>query len=163
MADIFVSCEHSDQGRARRLVDSLRAVGYKVSTEERGPGSGFSSFKNVAGLIASSKLVLTIWTRRSVNSERVIDESKRALQTGKYIGVVLDDNLRLPGQFHALRTADMTGKSEESEEFDWLCETIDAVINSPDTFIGQSDRLRILSQSVWATGEFRSGSARASA
>lgn len=135
MADIFISCDRNDQGKARRLVDSLRAVGYKVSLEDRPSQSGFSSFKNVAGLIASAKVVLTIWTARSVSSERVLDESLRALKTGKYIGAVLDKNARLPEQFSGLRVADMTGKSEESEEFDWLCDKIDDVISSPESIV----------------------------
>ena len=135
MADIFISCDKNDHGKARRLVDSLRAVGYKVSIEDGSSKSRFPSFQNVAGRIASAKVVLTIWTERSVASARVIDESTQALKTGKYIGALLDKHIRLPQEFSNLRVADMTGSTEESEEFDWLCDQIDAVISSPDAIV----------------------------
>ncbi len=135
MTDIFISCEPDDQANARRLVDSLRAVGYKVAFDEADQQSRVSDIKSIADRIAASKVILTLWTGWSVRSERVIEESERALKTGKYVGTVLDTNIRLPAQFAGLRTADMTGNSRESEEFDWLCETIDTIIGSPEHVI----------------------------
>jgi len=129
MTDIFVSCAHDDLNVSPRLVESLRAVGYKVTV----PFSGVSADELIGSensdLLSSAKVVLIIWTRQSLNSERVLAEAHQAVETGKYIGVMLERGLDIPLEFKEFQAADMSGNDREPEEFDWLCGAIDTIIS----------------------------------
>ncbi len=128
MIDIFVCCERDDQAKARKLVQSLRAVGYSVAVDLGGSSSDLPSISNVSDLIASVKVVVTIWTSCSVDSDRVIDQSIKALEAGKYIGVMFEKNIDVPVEFNEFQAADMSDHDKEAEEFDWLCGAVDTII-----------------------------------
>ncbi len=129
MVDIFISCEQEDREAAKRLMQTLRIVGYAVTADFEALPSGQSSISEAPNYVKTTKVVLTLWTTRSIHSSRVINESRTAQEDGRYIGVIIENNVHLPPDFEGFQCAEMTGHSTEPEEFDWLCGAIDAVIS----------------------------------
>ncbi len=128
MTDILVSCERDDEPKVQKLVRSLRAIGYNVSVGMKGLSSDVLLDDDASDLVESAKVVVTIWTSRSVGSGRVIDQAIEALEAGKYIGVLFEKEIQIPTEFSEYQAADMSGHSKEPEEFDWLCGAVDTIM-----------------------------------
>ena len=128
MIDILVSCERDDEPKVQKLVRSLRAVGYTVSVGTKGLSSDALLDDTASDLIESAKVIVTIWTSRSVGSGHVIDHAIEALEAGKYIGALFEKEIHIPIEFSEYQAADMSGHNKEPEEFDWLCGAVDTII-----------------------------------
>lgn len=130
MTDIIISCARQDRKRAENLADSLRTRGYSVEFL-KGALSSLNPFAKAQAEKGSAKVILTLWSQRSINSERVISEADDSRWRHKYLGVLIAPSLELPLSFDASQAVDMTGASPEWVELDSLCDKLGAMIRVP--------------------------------
>jgi hypothetical protein len=79
MADIFVSYASEDRERVRPLVNALEARGFSVWWDTRiGIGSSFD--REIEHQLKAASCVITVWSKASVDSDWVRDETQDGLE-----------------------------------------------------------------------------------
>lgn len=89
MADIFVSYSRDDRERVAPLVAQLESAGYSVWWDRQLQGGTVYSEK-IETEIASSDLVVVVWSRASIKSQWVADEANLGQREDKLLPVSLD-------------------------------------------------------------------------
>jgi hypothetical protein len=103
--DIFVSYTHEDTGVAKRLAEELSARGWSVFWDRvLLPGATWRS--QIQSALSSSRVVLVLWSERSVNSRWVEVEADHAFQRDAYMPVTID-NAPLPLGLSHVQVADL--------------------------------------------------------
>lgn len=127
MTDILISSVRQDRKRAAELADLLRMRGYSVAVEKNWLAT-LNPFSKSRTTGAPAQVVLTLWTPRSVNSDRVVAIADDARWSRKYIGVLLTPALELPLSFDLSQTVDMSGSKADWEQLDNLCDRLSLLI-----------------------------------
>ncbi|SKA21709.1 FHA domain-containing protein [Enhydrobacter aerosaccus] len=87
--DIFISYTHEDTGIAKRLADDLAAQGWTVFWDRvLLPGSTWRS--QIQSALVSAKVVVVLWSQRSVVSRWVEIEADHAFQRDAYLPATID-------------------------------------------------------------------------
>ena len=83
MTDIFISYERSTETQARRVAETLQAMGYGVWTDDEIPAH--RSFREVIEeQLAAARVVLVLWSAETANAEWVLSEASRARAMGSW-------------------------------------------------------------------------------
>ncbi len=103
--DIFISYTHEDTGIAKRLADDLAARGWSVFWDRvLLPGSTWRT--QIQSALVSAKVVVVLWSQRSVVSRWVEIEADHAFQRDAYLPVKID-NASLPLGLGHVQVADL--------------------------------------------------------
>lgn len=120
MPDIFISYKREDdieKGRVRPIVEALRAEGFEVFYDVQiPPGSTWEQI--LQGKINEAKVVLTLWSSTSVQSDWVKEEAQMAKSAGKLIPVLLDP-VNPPFGFSRIEAADLTRWDGQFSHSEW--------------------------------------------
>jgi TolB-like protein len=103
VADVFLSYGSADREQARRIAASLTARDYDVWWDrELVPGADFT--REIERELAAARVVIVLWSPRSVDSPWVRDEAAAARDRGALLPVSLEGQLPPLGfrQLHAL-------------------------------------------------------------
>lgn len=118
MADVFVSYQHQDKLLAEAVVAALRQARYSVWWDTRlTPAESWDA--TIQNEIDAAKVVLVLWSARSVGSEWVRSEADYAKEHGKLIPVTLGA-CSLPLAFRLRQTADLSLWAGEADHPEWL-------------------------------------------
>lgn len=127
MADIFLSYKKEDRAVAERLVGALRTTGRSVWWDDAlNPAQAWDAM--IEREIASAKVVIVLWTSRSVQSDWVRSEAHYAQDHHKLIPVMLE-KCSIPIAFMLRQAVDLsTGEFVEANpQWGKLLNWIDAV------------------------------------
>ncbi len=103
LADIFISYSHEDRSRVKQLVDALTAEGYSVWWD-LAIRAGETFDEIIETTLKKSQCVVVVWSRCSVKSRWVRDESAWAKDRNKLVSIQIDGNIELPLQFYHVHT-----------------------------------------------------------
>jgi hypothetical protein len=126
MADVFISYKREDRASAERLADLLEARGFEVWWDFDLLGG--QKFRNVIEqVINKCPAAIVLWSRRSRDSDWVIDEATLAKRKHKLIPARIDD-CDVPLEFGQLHTEDLSkwDGSTSNENFLSLVRAVEA-------------------------------------
>ena len=129
MADIFISYAHDELERVEPLVRALESRDWSVWWDrEIRPGSSWDD--DIEREVIGASCVVTVWTKKSVESRWVKNESMSGLERGVLVPVRLDD-VDLPIAFKGTQVADLTQWSGDSSapEFATFLDAVAAVLS----------------------------------
>lgn len=127
MADIFLSYKKEDRAVAERLVHALRATGRSVWWDDAlNPAQAWDAM--IEREIAAAKVVIVLWTSRSVQSDWVRSEAHYAQDHHKLIPVMLE-KCSIPIAFMLRQAVDLSAGefAEANPQWGKLLNWIDAV------------------------------------
>ena len=102
MSDIFISYKREDQDRARQLATALEKQGWSVWWDPKlHAGEYFDDVIEKA--LKEAGCVIVLWSKLSVHSRYVRDESSYALKHNKLVPVALEE-VELPFRFSVIHT-----------------------------------------------------------
>ncbi len=103
--DIFISYTHEDGDVAKRLADELAGRGWSVFWDRTLlPGATWRS--QIQSALSAAKVVVVMWSEKSVGSRWVEIEADYAFQRDSYIPVKIDDS-SLPLGLSHVQVADL--------------------------------------------------------
>jgi TIR domain len=106
MDDIFISYSRADEIIAERTYQALSAQNWSVWLDRQGIREGDPYDKQIEVAIASSKVVIVIWSEHSVRSQWVRAEAAYALSKQKLVPVKIDRE-EPPLQFLHIQAIDL--------------------------------------------------------
>ncbi|MEO6394358.1 MAG: toll/interleukin-1 receptor domain-containing protein [Devosia sp.] len=116
MPDIFISYKKEERDFAASVAARLTQAGYDVWWDDALlAGERFED--EISTVLDASRLVVILWSHKSVDSEWVKAEAEAARQQKKALPVIIDDmpHVRMPLLFRGLHVARLTGwKGEEN-------------------------------------------------
>ena len=117
MTDVFISYARSTEPQARRIGETLRALGYGVWRDDEIPAH--RAYADVIReRLTAAKAVVVVWSAEAVKSEWVQSEADRARAEHKLVQLTVDGT-ELPMPFDRLQCADITGWSGEADHPGW--------------------------------------------
>ena len=131
MSDIFISYKREEQDKARQLADALEKQGWSVWWDPKlRTGEYFDDVIEQA--LKEARCVIVMWSKRSVKSRYVIDESSYALKYNKLIPVAIEE-VELSFRFSGIQTTQLIGwdGSEEFPAFKRLVDDMSAILGQP--------------------------------
>lgn len=117
MADVFISYARSTEATARRVAESLRALGYSVWLDDELPAHRAYS-EVIEERLREAKSVVVIWSADAVKSEWVRSEAALAREGRKLVQLTVD-GARLPMPFDQIQCADLSGWTGQAEALGW--------------------------------------------
>jgi hypothetical protein len=131
MADVFVSYANQDRGRAHDLANALEARGWSVWWDRK-IVAGQTFDQVIEHELESARCVVVLWSRHSVSSEWVKNESSDASERGVLVPALIDP-VKPPLEFRRKQNVDLAGWSGDtsSEGFEALCRGIAATTKTP--------------------------------
>jgi hypothetical protein len=135
MADIFISYSQADRDWVEKLARLIEKEGFSVWWDIKVlPGDEFGDL--VVKEIATSKCVVVVWSKHSVQSDWVYGEADEARKTKKLVPVIKDE-VHLPTAFRKIHTADLSqwDHQPDSQEFAVLLDAVRARVRA----LGPSD------------------------
>lgn len=129
MSDIFISYKREEQDKARQLADALEKQGWSVWWDPKlRAGEHFDDVIQKA--LQEARCVIVLWSKRSVQSRYVKDESSYALRRGKLVPVTIED-VELPFRFEVIHTLSLAdwGGSDQFPAFKNLIDDIVTILN----------------------------------
>jgi hypothetical protein len=113
MADIFISYSQADRAWVERLARLIEAQGFSVWWDVKVlPGDEFGDM--VVKEIATSKCVVVVWSKHSVQSDWVYGEADEARRAKKLVPVIKDE-VHLPTAFRKIHTADLSSWDQTTD------------------------------------------------
>lgn len=106
--DIFISYKSDERSVAKQLATKLTEAGYSVWWDNALlAGDRFQ--REIQQALDTSRAVIVLWSRRSIQSEWVQAEAERARRARKVIPVIIDDlpHTELPMLFNGLHAASL--------------------------------------------------------
>ena len=126
MSDIFISYARPDRPKAQVLAKALEEVGWSVWWDPKiRPGKTFHEVINQA--LEAAKCVIVLWSRKSVQSNWVIEEATEGKERRILVPALIEDDVKIPlgfRQLHASRLTDWQGEPMGHLEFDELKEAV---------------------------------------
>lgn len=117
MPQVFVSYERQDAGRARTIVEALRAEGVDVWWDQR-IHTGAHWRADIEQNLASAQAIVCLWSKTSVASTFVLDEARDAAERGRLCPVLIDD-VAIPLGFREIQAANLIGWSGARRDPAW--------------------------------------------
>ncbi len=105
MADVFISYNRSDRPVAEAMARELQQLGVDVWWDHELLG-GEDYRRKISELISRTRAAIVIWSRRSVDSQWVINEAAAARERKVLVPVTIDGE-QPPIDFRALHTTDL--------------------------------------------------------
>jgi hypothetical protein len=129
MGPVFVSYKREDAGRARLIVEGLRAEGFQVWWDQ-GIGSGESWRAEINQHLAAASAVCVLWSEHSVGSEWVVEEAQRG-KDRRILCPALIDDVALPIGFGGTQTSNLMGWSGDRRDPAWrhYVESVNAILS----------------------------------
>lgn len=132
MSDIFISYASEDRKRVQPLAQALANKGWSVWWDRRIP-AGKSYDEAIHDALKAAKSVVVVWTKTSVKSAWVKNESRSGLRRGILFPVMLADEVEIPLEFEHVQTAQLVDwrPDEDHSEFDQFIEALTGFIGPP--------------------------------
>lgn len=127
MSDIFVSYKKEDRAIVERFVKALRAAGKEVWWDDAlTPNEAWDAM--IERQIAAARVVIVLWSPRSIHSDWVRSEAHYAQDHHKIVPVMIE-RCAIPLAFMLRQAVDLTGGNFGPANPNWtkLLEWIDAV------------------------------------
>lgn len=134
MSDIFISYSSEDKGRVQALARALERKGWSVWWDRRIPaGKSFDDVIHEA--LKAARSVVVVWTKISVKSTWVKNESRSGLRRNILFPVMLLDEVEIPLEFEHLQAAHLMDWQPDQEHpgFDQFIGDLAGVIGVPVT------------------------------
>lgn len=134
MSDIFISYSSEDKSRVQALARALERKGWSVWWDRRIPaGKSFDDVIHEA--LKAARSVVVVWTKTSVKSTWVKNESRSGLRRNILFPVMLLDEVEIPLEFEHLQAAHLMDWQPEQEHagFDQFIDDLAGVIGAPVT------------------------------
>ncbi len=124
--DVFVSYSRSDLERVHEIMKQLKAEGLTVfSDQDILPGQSYDDFLNKA--LEHSRLVLVVWSQRSVTSDWVRAEAEYARSRKRLVSCRVEEcTPRVP--FNTFQTADLCDWKGDPKAPSWR-QVIDLIVH----------------------------------
>jgi formylglycine-generating enzyme required for sulfatase activity len=138
MSDIFISYASEDKGRVQALARALEGKGWSVWWDRRIPaGKSFDDVIHEA--LKAARSVVVVWTKTSVKSTWVKNESRSGLRRNILFPVMLLDEVEIPLEFEHLQAVHLMDWQPEQEHagFDQFLDDLAGVIGSPSNTVVQ--------------------------
>ena len=134
MSDIFVSYASEDKGRVQALAHALERKGWSVWWDRRIP-AGKSFDEVIHEALKNTRSVVVVWTKASVKSTWVKNESRNGLRRNILFPVMLLDEVEIPLEFEHLQAAHLMDWQSEQDHagFDQFIDDLAGVIGPPVT------------------------------
>ncbi|MDF0665093.1 MAG: SUMF1/EgtB/PvdO family nonheme iron enzyme [Nitrospira sp.] len=132
MSHIFISYASEDRKRVQPLAQALAKKGWSVWWDRRiFPGKSYDEAIHEA--LKAAKSVVVVWTKTSVKSTWVKNESRSGLRRGILFPVMLADEVEIPLEFEHVQTAQLVDwqPDQDHPEFDQFIEALAGVIGPP--------------------------------
>ena len=142
MADIFISYAREDQTKAKFLAEVFTQQGWSVWWDRSIlPGEEFD--KVIESQLTSSKCVVVLWSRHSLNSKWVRDEAAMADQYEKLVPARIEE-IDLPLGFRRQHTADLSNWENISNLSDLglLVQGIAIKLGNPQKFVKKTPKAK---------------------
>ena len=117
MSDVFVSYARSDEPRAKRVAEALRALGYRVWRDDELPAHRPYS-EVIEERLKSAKAVIVLWSAEAAKSEWVRAEADAARTLHTIVQAVLDGTMP-PMPFNQIQCADLKEWEGDPETPGW--------------------------------------------
>ena len=132
MSDIFISYASEDKGRVQALARALERKGWSVWWDRRIPAG--KSFDDVIhDALKTARSVVVVWTKTSVKSTWVKNESRSGLRRNILFPVMLLDEVEIPLEFEHLQAAHLIDwqPGQEHAGFDQFLDDLAGIIGVP--------------------------------
>ena len=128
MADIFISYASEDRERAGRLASVLESCGWSVWWDRK-IVTGQTFDEAIERELEAATCVIVLWSRDSIGSEWVKNETAVAAERGVLVPALID-RVKLPLEFRRRQTADLVGwdGNTDHEGFQALCNGVAAKV-----------------------------------
>ena len=138
MADIFISYAREDRSRIEPLAKSLEELDWSVFWDRTIPAG--KTWRQVIGdALKSARSVIVVWSKTSVESRWVQEESDWGLERNILIPILIDD-IRPPLGFAAVQAADLVNwnPAQSSPEFEKLISDISIILGPPPKHVTET-------------------------
>lgn len=133
MSDIFISYARVDVRRVEPLARALESDGWSVWWDPLiMPGQRFDHIIREA--LDSAKCVIVVWSKRSVDSDWVIDEAREGAKRQILLPLIIED-VQIPlgfGRLQAVNLINWQGELQDSN-LDKLRQALVALVGRPPT------------------------------
>jgi uncharacterized membrane protein YtjA (UPF0391 family) len=132
MADIFISYSQADREWVKTLANLIEAEGFSVWWDARMlPGDEFGNL--VKCELATSRCIIVVWSRHSIESDWVYGEADEGRRARKLLPIAIEQ-IEPPTAFRRLHTANFARwqRRRNSEEFASLVRALRARIPKPE-------------------------------
>lgn len=117
MAEIFISYARSDEPRAERVAEALRAQGYRVWRDDELPAHR-AYVEVIEERLKSANAVVVLWSADAAKSEWVRAEADTARHLGTLIQATLDGGIP-PLPFNQIQCADLKDWDGQGDTSGW--------------------------------------------
>jgi hypothetical protein len=131
VADVFISYVAEDRVSAERIALGLEGVGYSVWWDRHIHG-GANFGDEIEHQLNAAKIVLVLWSKRSLESQWVRDEAQQARDENKLIPIRLD-RVQPPLGFRQVQCLDFGAWKGESKALPFV-----DLVNSIQRFVGSA-------------------------
>lgn len=132
MSDIFISYASEDKSRVQALARVLEQKGWSVWWDRRIP-AGKSFDEVIHEALKSARSVVVVWTKTSVKSTWVKNESRSGLRRNILFPVMLLEEVEIPLEFEHLQAAHLMDWQPRQEHagFEQFVDDLIGVIGAP--------------------------------
>jgi len=132
VAKLFISYASNDRNFVDGLAEALGLAGHDVWFDRDLSAGSFR--EQILAKLTQAEVAIVVWSARSTKSRYVIDESERALATGRLLPVRIDDT-DLPLGFGGLQTFDLSSWSGQADDpkFTVILNQVDRILKDPTT------------------------------
>jgi len=132
MTDIFISYSSEDRKRVQSLAHALEKKGWSVWWDRRIP-AGKSFDEVIHEALKAARSVVVVWTKTSVKSTWVKNESRSGMRRGVLFPVMLLDEVEIPLEFEHLQAAHLMDWQPDQDHagFDQFIDDLTGVIGAP--------------------------------
>ena len=132
MSDVFISYARNDRDKAKALAEVLADQGWSVWWDRTiPPGKPFDEV--IEHALDTAKCVIVLWSKSSIASSWVKNESAEAMRRNILVPVLIED-VRIPLEFRRLQAADLRGwqPGETHPELEQLFDSVRACVSPTD-------------------------------
>lgn len=131
MSDIFLSYKSEDRPRAKIIAEALERHGYSIWWDRIiPPGKTFDQVIEEA--LDAAKCEIVLWSRGSVSSDWVKNETREGTRRHILVPVLIDD-VKIPFEFRHIQAAQLIDWQGElpNPEFELLLKSIQEILGKP--------------------------------
>lgn len=131
-ADVFLSFAAADRETASRIGELLEGAGLSVFLDQASLQGNDRWHEALDAALDRARCIVMLLTQASVASDWVLRESRRGLQRGILVPVVLEEHVRLPVELEKMSLHDLTtwDRSTSSPAFTSLVSAIAAIVGT---------------------------------
>ncbi len=129
MSDIFISYASEDRNRVKSLAHALEKKGWSVWWDRRIP-AGKSFDEVIHEALKAARSVVVVWTKTSVKSTWVKNESRSGLRRNILFPVMLVEEVEIPLEFEHLQAAHLMDWQQDQDHpgFDQFLDDLTEII-----------------------------------